>query len=61
MVRSFFPQGDPGPRTELDFWRTRMQKITSITEQLRTRERRMVFGTLQAVTRISQDSQEGKR
>jgi dynein heavy chain len=31
--------GDPGPRTELDFWRHRLQKITSITEQLKTKER----------------------
>jgi len=47
--------GDPGPRTELEFWRTRLQKITSITEQLKTKERRLVFGVLQAVTRVSQD------
>eukprot|EP00931_Biecheleriopsis_adriatica_P081368 TRINITY_DN5469_c0_g1_i1.p1 TRINITY_DN5469_c0_g1~~TRINITY_DN5469_c0_g1_i1.p1 ORF type:complete len:4656 (-),score=1282.68 TRINITY_DN5469_c0_g1_i1:88-14055(-) len=47
--------GDPGPRTELDFWRNRLQKITSITEQLRTKERKMVFGLLQAITRVSQE------
>jgi dynein heavy chain len=46
---------DAGPRTELDFWRGRLQKITSITEQLRTKERKMVFGLLQAITRVSQD------
>ena len=47
--------GDPGPRTELDFWRHRLQKITSITEQLKTKERKIVFGLLQAITRVSQD------
>lgn len=47
--------GDNGPRTELDFWRTRLQKITSITEQLRSKDRKMVFGLLQAITRVSQD------
>jgi dynein heavy chain len=47
--------GDPGPRTELDFWRNRLQKITSITEQLKTKERKMVLTLLQAITRVSQD------
>ncbi|CAE8591739.1 unnamed protein product, partial [Polarella glacialis] len=47
--------GDPGPRSELDFWRNRLQKITSITEQLRTKERKMVFGLLRAITRVTQD------
>ncbi|KAF4730369.1 hypothetical protein FOZ62_003743, partial [Perkinsus olseni] len=46
---------EPGPRTELDFWMQRMQKITSITEQLKSRGCRAVFGVLHAVTRVSQD------
>ncbi|KAF4648812.1 hypothetical protein FOL47_002748 [Perkinsus chesapeaki] len=46
---------DPGPRTELDFWMQRMQKITTITEQLKSRGCRAVFGVLHAVTRVSQD------
>ena len=37
---------DPGPRTELDAWRTRMQRITSITEQLKTIQCRTVLGVL---------------
>ncbi|KAF4694988.1 hypothetical protein FOZ60_006111 [Perkinsus olseni] len=45
---------EPGPRTELDFWMQRMQKITSITEQLKSRGCRAVFGVLHAVTRVSQ-------
>lgn len=47
--------GDQGPRTELDFWRSRLQKITSITEQLRTKERKMVFGLLRTITNVSQE------
>eukprot|EP00439_Symbiodinium_sp_Y106_P067117 s629_g11.t1 len=37
---------EPGPRSELDFWRGRMQKITSITEQLKGRECKSVFNVL---------------
>ena len=40
-----------GPRTELEFWRDRLHQITSITEQLKTKERKHVFTLLQAVTR----------
>jgi dynein heavy chain len=47
--------GDLGPRTELEWWRTRLQMITSITEQLKTKERKIVFGLLQAVTRQAGD------
>jgi dynein heavy chain len=43
---------DAGPRTELEFWRGRMQKITSINEQLRSRECRAVFNVLHAVTHV---------
>jgi len=46
---------EAGPRTELDSWRGRLQKITSITEQLRTKDRKMVFGLLQAITRVNQE------
>eukprot|EP00931_Biecheleriopsis_adriatica_P081370 TRINITY_DN5469_c0_g1_i3.p1 TRINITY_DN5469_c0_g1~~TRINITY_DN5469_c0_g1_i3.p1 ORF type:complete len:4660 (-),score=1275.41 TRINITY_DN5469_c0_g1_i3:88-14067(-) len=42
---------EPGPRSELEFWRGRMQKITSITEQLKGRECKAVFNVLHAVTR----------
>lgn len=46
--------GEPGPRTELEFWRNRLQKITSILDQLKTKERKIVFGVLQAI-RTNQD------
>eukprot|EP00930_Biecheleria_cincta_P100463 TRINITY_DN920_c0_g1_i2.p1 TRINITY_DN920_c0_g1~~TRINITY_DN920_c0_g1_i2.p1 ORF type:complete len:4610 (-),score=1017.36 TRINITY_DN920_c0_g1_i2:106-13935(-) len=41
---------EPGPRTELEYWRGRMQKITSITEQLKCRECKAVFNVVHAVT-----------
>ena len=46
---------DPGPRTELEYWRARMQRITSITEQLKSKDAKTVFGVLHAVTRVNQD------
>jgi len=33
---------DEGPRTELEYWRTRMQKITNWSEQLKTKDFQMV-------------------
>ncbi len=44
----------PGPRTELESWRISMQRITSITEILKSKECRTVFGVLHAVTRLSE-------
>ncbi|EER04791.1 hypothetical protein Pmar_PMAR024297, partial [Perkinsus marinus ATCC 50983] len=46
---------EPGPKTEIDFWMRRMQKITAVTEQLKSKSCRAVFGTLHAVTRVGQD------
>lgn len=46
---------DPGPRSELDYWRSRTQRITSITEQLKSKDAKTVFGVLHAVTRVNQD------
>lgn len=42
---------EPGPRTELEFWRGRVQRITSITEQLKSQGCKMVFNVLHSVTR----------
>jgi dynein heavy chain len=47
--------GEPGPRTEMEFWRNRLHQITSITEQLKTKERKLVFSLLQGVTRATQE------
>jgi len=46
---------EAGPHTELEYWRGRLQRLTSITEQLKSKESKMVFGVLTAVTKVSQD------
>jgi len=50
--------GDEGLMSELDFWRQKMQRLTSITEHFRTKECKMVIGYLSALTK---DSAEQKR
>jgi dynein heavy chain, axonemal len=45
---------DAGPDTELEYWRRRMQRLTSITEQLKTKECKTVIGVLSAVTKANQ-------
>eukprot|EP00820_Chromera_velia_P029268 Cvel_12266.t1-p1 / transcript=Cvel_12266.t1 / gene=Cvel_12266 / organism=Chromera_velia_CCMP2878 / gene_product=Dynein gamma chain, flagellar outer arm, putative / transcript_product=Dynein gamma chain, flagellar outer arm, putative / location=Cvel_scaffold794:55107-67642(+) / protein_length=1727 / sequence_SO=supercontig / SO=protein_coding / is_pseudo=false len=45
-----------GPRTELDYWRMRMQKLTSIIEQLKAKECKVVFAVLHAVTKVSAEA-----
>jgi dynein heavy chain len=47
--------GDPGPRTELEAWRNRLHQITSINEQLKTKERKIVLPLLHSLTRAGQD------
>ena len=39
-----------GPDTELEFWRRRAQRLTSITEQLKTKACKLVIGVLQQVS-----------
>jgi dynein heavy chain len=39
---------DAGPNTELDYWKTRLSKFNSITEQLKTRECKSVLGVCTA-------------
>jgi dynein heavy chain len=46
---------EPGPHTELEYWRSRMQRITSITEQLKSKDCKVVFSVLHHVTRVNQD------
>jgi dynein heavy chain len=48
--------GDPGPRTELDSWRNRLQKITSLTEQLKLKERQKVFQVLKEVSDLNPET-----
>ena len=41
--------GEHGPRTELKYWRSRMAKLNSLAEQLKSKEARVVLGTCQTM------------
>jgi dynein heavy chain, axonemal len=47
---------DVGPRGELEYWRSRMQKLTSITEQLKRPDCKQVISVLSALTKSATDS-----
>ena len=40
------PEGEEGPSSELDYWKGRMQRFASVSEQLRSRENRVIVGVL---------------
>lgn len=46
--------GEKGPYTELEYWRRRTQRLTSITEQLKSKECRTVISVLQSLTKTVQ-------
>lgn len=46
---------DVGPRGELEYWRGRMQKLTSITEQLKRPDCKQVISVLSALTKNTAD------
>lgn len=48
--------GDVGPRGELEVWRSKMQKLTSITEQLKRPDCKQVISVLSALTKVSADA-----
>ena len=47
---------DVGPRGELEYWRGRMQKLTSITEQLKRPDCKQVINVLSALTKAATDT-----
>ncbi|KAJ0399007.1 hypothetical protein P43SY_008327 [Pythium insidiosum] len=50
---------DDGPMGELEFWRRRMQRLTSITEQLKMNEYKDVFHVLSRTTKsVSDDTKQ---
>lgn len=49
--RASTEKANSGPDTELDYWRRRAQRLTSITEQLKTKACKLVIGVLQQVTK----------
>jgi dynein heavy chain len=48
----FNTSNQTGPMSELDYWRRRMQQLTNITEQLKTKDCKMVIGALSSVTKV---------
>ncbi|CAM9240450.1 unnamed protein product, partial [Hapterophycus canaliculatus] len=53
--RASSEKANSGPDTELDYWRRRAQRLTSITEQLKTKACKLVIGVLQQVTKQAED------
>ena len=42
---------DPGPSTELEFWRKKMQKLTSVLEEMRSKDCKLVHQYLQQASK----------
>eukprot|EP01038_Epipyxis_sp_PR26KG_P006437 gene6437-8857_t len=53
--RSRWETPDSGPDTELDYWRSRMQRLTSITEQLKSKSVKSVISLLSSATRYAEN------
>ncbi|CAM9398365.1 unnamed protein product, partial [Ectocarpus sp. 12 AP-2014] len=51
---------DAGPKGELEYWRNRMQRLTSITEQLKRKDCKDVIGLLSTLTKNSADPSKQK-
>jgi dynein heavy chain len=47
------PAGNMGPLSELEFWRRRMQQLSSLVEQLKTKECRNVLALLAGTAKAS--------
>lgn len=52
--RSRWETSESGPDTEIEYWRRRMQRLTNITDQLKTRQCKIVIAVLTTVTRQAQ-------
>jgi len=51
---------DEGPKGELNYWHTRMQRLTSITEQIKRKDCKNVIGLLSLLTKNSSDQSKAK-
>ena len=51
---------DIGPKGELHYWRTRMQRLTLIMEQLKRKDCKNLTGLLSALTRGSSNENKSK-
>ena len=56
--RKSWESPDSGPDTELEYWRNRMQRLTSITEQLKSKSVKAVVALLTSVVRMSEHNPE---
>ena len=54
--RSRWESSDSGPATEVEYWRRRMQRLTSITDQLKTKRCKQVIVLLTSVTKQPEDA-----
>ena len=55
-----YDQEDEGPMGELEYWRQRMQRLTSITEQLKSIECRNVFNALSLFSKQGKDDTKSR-
>ena len=53
--RSRWETPESGPATELEYWRRRSQRLTSITDQLKTKQCKSVIAMLTTVTKQPED------
>eukprot|EP00940_MAST-03C_sp_MAST-3C-sp2_P002393 g2393.t1 len=51
---------DAGPMTELEWWRQRMQRLTAVTEQIKSKECKVVLTALSSWAKIQQDGNRQK-
>ena len=51
---------DVGPRAELEYWRNKMQRLTSIAEQLKRKDCRQVITALSTLTKNSTEGKQQK-
>ena len=49
--RARWENQDSGPDTELEYWRRRMQQLTNVTDQLKTKQCKTVLAVLTTVVK----------
>lgn len=56
--RARWETSDSGPASEIEYWRRRMQRLTSITDQVKTKCCKSVITLLTSVTKLQQHQQQ---
>ncbi len=51
----------PGPRTILEYWRGRMTRLTSITEQMKTKDCKAIISILSAVSKSDRTDEASRQ